>query len=179
MKKILLISLFYSLNTNAQERHKGFVHIGPAGYQALKGGSAAFGGTMGFGVFKGIGSLGIGVEVLSEKKLIKFPAYADIRIHLKKSATGPFVMLQPGYVIANNIISRQRTNVGTTVTKDVGGVYIGCGAGFLSLVDKVGITCQVKFAVISSQLNTYGGGAKRSSIKSSPGYIGVSFGAAF
>lgn len=172
--------LTFFVNSYGQERHKGFVYIGPVAYQPLKSGrNVSYGGAIGFGAYKGQGSAGIGIEMLMDKKLTTFPVFADVRLHFSKKPSSPFILMQPGYVLGKNTISQTQGMAGTIKTVQEGGIYIAGGVGFISLIKKIGIVVQLKAAMIGSKTTTSGGGAPKSSYNSKPGYVGLSFGVAF
>lgn len=177
MKTIIQIIIIFCLipkPTFAQNENKGFVYIGPTGYQALKGGGTYFGGSMGFGVYKGLASLGIGIEGLTQNKIFSFPVYADLRLHLKKSNSSPFVLFQPGYILSNS-----STKIGTITTTQRGNLYLAGGIGFISKVSKIGITFQLKCAMLTNKFITSNSGVVKSTTYTRPGHIGASFGIVF
>lgn len=171
---VFFLLFILSLPALCQNTNKGFVYIGPAAYQSLKGGNTSFGGSMGFGVYKGLASLGISLDGLSQNKIASFPVYADLRLHFKKSNSSPFILFQPGYILSNS-----STKIGTTSTSQKGNLYLAGGAGFISKVSKIGITFQLKCAMLTYKTVTSISGVAKSTTYSRPAYIGASFGVVF
>jgi hypothetical protein len=149
MKKIFIVSLMLPTFAMAQKnKQKGFVHVGPAIYQFNKGGQPLIGGSAGFGIYKGMASLGLTVEPLSQKDAgLYLPIYADLNLHFKKDHTGPFILVQPGLLARNFSIASNPVKI-----TEKGEFYFGVGAGLKSAVKKAGLMVQVKYAVLSTKI---------------------------
>lgn len=170
----LLVLLIAS--TARSQPPKTYVFIGPAMFQALKGGGGVmFGGNAGGGFYFKAASLGLGIDVFGRKAAgAAAPVYADLRIYFNKKVTRPYVTIQPGYVIRN----RSESSFGATSTEK-GGPYVAGGLGLMAKVSKVGVFIQAKIAMLSFEEVSKYNGQWIGSSSSRPAYVGLAAGIIF
>ncbi len=165
---------FFNLSFG-QKKAKGFVYFGPAAYVPVKGGNPLIGGSFGFGAYQGLGSLGVSTDILSLRNSGMYAnIYGDLRVKFKPSGPSPFVLFQPGFVLRNH-----STGISQSTFTERGNLYVSGGIGFTTLLPKVGLTFQLKYSMISIKYISLTNGVVKSSTISRPGFVGLSFGAAF
>ncbi|MBS1744472.1 MAG: hypothetical protein JST81_15695 [Bacteroidetes bacterium] len=145
----LLLMLGSSFQLQAQKRN--YIQVGPAVYVSTKGSQGYIGGGLGAGASKGIGGLGIQMELIARERQVLLPVYADMRCYFGKKLNSVYVSLQPGYNFRNN----PSTNEINVTYKDKGGMYAGAGIGYYVFNKKVpGLNVQLKYVFMQDKLKT-------------------------
>jgi hypothetical protein len=150
MKQIItLILLITTVSGFAQRRN--YAQIGPVAYMATKGSQGFFGGGLGAGTSKGLGGIGINMELIARERQVVLPVYVDVRCYFGTKMTSVYVTLQPGYNFRNN---PSKTEASVTV-KDMGGFYAGIGGGYyINPTKGPGLNVQVKYVFMQDKLKT-------------------------
>ena len=161
MKQIFLLFLLLStIQLLAQKKYNGYAFLGPAIYFNTKSSDdILYGGTFGFSHLTKRAAIGLTVDFLTQENSgIYMPVYGDLHGFLSNKTEGVFILAQPGYII------RSKTFINGPGYKisESGGFYFGAGLGFVSKILKTGFTCQLKYVLFNTQVNSsvYGGDQK-------------------
>lgn len=147
--KPTLIILFLLISFSSFAQRRSYAQIGPVAYVATKGSQGYLGGVIGAGSSKGIGGIGLNLELIAKEKQVILPVYFDVRCYFGSKTNSIYVTLQPGYNFRNN---PSTTEINVTY-KDKGGIYTGVGAGYYVQNKKApGLNVQLKYVFMQDKL---------------------------